>query len=317
MKGKEEKKGRVFARAKNQYTNYHVNQATTLMEFLESKMPDASRTTLKKFLSQRQVFVNKRIETQYNYPLEKGMLVQILNTKHKRTELKSRDVNILYEDAYIFIVEKRPGILDVTTSSKRGKSIHAILSSHMKTTKHKGEVFLIHKLEQEESGIMIFAKDEKTKHNFQENWKRIVINYTLVGLVEGEIPEDKGTVASWVENGSVQISKNTDDAPEDAIKAVTKFRTIKRANGLTMLEFDQLEDRNNKIQIQMAHIGYPLLGDRRFGQFKSPLKRMALHAFLLRFRHPISGELLKFELPYPKEFRALMMKQDEQEAKAE
>ena len=95
------------------------------------------------------------------------------------------------------------------------------------------------------------------------------------------------------------------------IKAVTKFRVIKRANSLSMVEFDQLEDRNNKIQIQMAHIGHPLLGDRRYGQLVSPLKRMALHAFLLRMRHPVTGELMKFELTYPKDFRNLMVKQED------
>ncbi len=312
------KDSRFYARARNKYTNYHVNRPSTLMEFLAEKMPDASRTTLKAFLSNKQVYVNKKIISQYNHELNKGDLVQILNTKHKKTEFKNKDVSILYEDAYILVVDKKAGLLSAMSAGRKGKSIQIILNNYLKRTNHKAEVYLIHKLEQEESGIMIYAKDEKTKRNFQERWKQFIINYTLVGIVEGEIPNDKGSVVSWIDQDrALQFGETPEDAPEDAIKAYTKYRVIKRANGLSMLEFDQLEDRNNKIQIQMAHIGFPLLGDRRYGKFVSPLKRMPLHAFLVRFRHPVTNELMKFELPYPRDFRNLVARGEEQEGNKE
>lgn len=309
---KESFKERYYARARNKYTDYRVNKETTLMEFLAEKMPDASRTTLKSFLSNKQVYVNKSVITQFNHPLERGMMVQILNTKHKKAEFKNKDVTILYEDAYLLIVSKKAGILSMPTSNKRGKSIYAILENYVKRDNHRGEVYLVNKLEQEESGLMIYTKDEKTKFNLQDHWKQLIINYTLVGVVEGEVPTNNGAIVSWIdEDRQIQFSENLNDAPQDSIKAATKYRVIKRANGLSMLEFDQLEDRNNKVQIQMAHIGYPLLGDRRYSTIESPLKRIALHGFLIRFRHPVTNELMKFETPYPKEFRALLAKPEE------
>lgn len=304
---------RSYARARNKYTNYHVNQASTLMEFLQAKMPEASRTKLKSFLSRRIVFVDKKIVTHPDYPVERGMLVQIDHNKHSNTELRSKDINVLYEDAYLIVIEKKAGVLSIAVGKNKGKSAHAILNHYLKKTNHRGQALLVHKLEVDESGIMIFAKDEETKFNLQKNWKELIINHTFVGLVEGDVQEESGLNISWIdeETGKLNFSNNLETAPREPVKAITRFRTIKKANGLSMLEFDPREDRNNKIRVQMAEMGHPILGDKKYGEFISPLKRFALHAFLIRFRHPVTKELMKFEISYPKEFRSLMMKSSE------
>ena len=296
------------ARAQSKYTNYQVRQPGTLLQFLQEKMPEASRSKLKSFLTRRLVFVNKAIITHPDYALEKGMIVQIEHGKHKNVEFKSKDISILYEDAYLIVIDKKVGISSITTGKNQGKSAHAILTYHLKKSNKKANLYLIHKLDRDESGLMIFAKDEETKFNFQKKWKELIMNHTFVGLVEGENIKEEGVIASWMdpETGDIRFSEDLNKTPDDLIRAITRYKVIKRANGLTILEMDTREDINNKIRIQMAHLGSPVLGDRKFGQLIAPFRRIALHAFLLRFRHPVTRELMKFEVPYPKDFRGLV-----------
>lgn len=296
------------ARAQSKYTNYQVRKSSTLLEFLQEKMPEASRSKLKSFLTRRLVYVNKAIITHPDYALEKGMLIQIEHGKHKNIEFKHKDIIILYEDAYIIVADKKVGVSSITTGKNQGKSAHAILTYHLKKSNKKANLFLIHKLDRDESGLLIFAKDEETKFNFQKRWKELILNYTFVGLVEDENTKEEGVIASWMDPnmGDLRFSDDLNKTPADVIRAITRYKVIKRANGLTMLELDTREDRNNKIRIQMAHLGHSVLGDRKNGKFVSPLRRIALHAFLLRFKHPVTRELMKFEIPYPKEFRGLV-----------
>ena len=304
------RKQRPYARARNKYTNYKVNKASTLIEFLQEKMPEASRTKLKSFLSRRIVHLNKKIVSHPDTPVDKGMIVQIDHNKRRNEGLSNKELTIIYEDAYFLVIDKKPNVLSITSAQSRGKSAHATLNHYVRRNNHRNQVHLIHKFERDESGLMIFAKDEETKFNFQNKWKELIIDHTFVGLVEGEVSEDSGVILSWIdeETGKLSFSNQIDNTPQNQLRAITRYKTIKRASGLTMMEFSPQEDRNNKIRIQMAHKGYPVLGDKVHGQLKSPLHRIALHAFLLRFRHPVTRELLKFELPYPKDFRALVTK---------
>lgn len=301
------KKEKYFAQARNKYTDYRVQKAATLMEFLKEKMPEASKTKLKSFLTRRIVYVDKNIITHPDHPLERGMVVQIEHNKQKNTEFQNKDISVLYEDAYLIVADKKVGVTSIATGKNQGKSAHAILTYYLRKSNRKANLFLVHKLERDESGIIIFAKDEETKLNFQRRWKELIINHTFVGLVEGEGIGDNGLICSWMnEEGELRLSEDLADSPEDVIRAITRYKTIKRANGLSLLEFDPREDRNNKIRIQMAHLGFPLVGDRKYGNLKAPFKRIALHAFLIRFRHPVTNELMKYEVPYPKEFRGLV-----------
>lgn len=311
------KKDRAYARAKNQYTNYRVNKASTLLEFLQEKMPEASKNKLKSFLSRRIVFVNKKIISHPEHPLERGMLVQIDHNKHRNEEFKCKELTILYEDAYLIVIDKKAGVLSIATGKNKGKSAHAILTHYVKRSNHRNLVYLVHKLESDESGLMIFAKDEQTKFHLQDKWKELVINHTFVGLVEGEFTQDSGVIASWMDPDTnvLRFADNIESTPQSTIRAITRYRTIKKANGLSMMEFDPREDRNNKIRVQMVELGHPVLGDRRYGQLISPLKRIALHAFLIRFRHPVTRELMKFEVAYPKEFRRLVTKDNSEQTK--
>ena len=162
-------KEKRIARAQAQYTDYIVKEPMELMEFLAAKMPQASRTKLKNLLSKRVVFVNHVITTQYNHPLQPGMKVQISREKGKK-EFHNKLLKIVYEDAYLMVVEKMQGLLSVSTERQKERTACTILNEYLKrSTGRSNRVYVVHRLDRDTSGLMMFAKEEKTQHTLRDN----------------------------------------------------------------------------------------------------------------------------------------------------
>lgn len=166
-------KERITARARTQYTDYLVKEPMELMEFLAAKMPQASRTKLKMLLSKRVVFVDNVITTQYNFPLKLGMKVQISRDKGNK-EFHNKLLKIVYEDAYLIVIEKMQGLLSVSTERQKERTACTILNEYLKRSGRNNRVYVVHRLDRDTSGLMMFAKDEKTQHTLRDNWHRIV-----------------------------------------------------------------------------------------------------------------------------------------------
>ena len=159
---------------------------------------------------------------------------------------------------------------------------------------------------------MIFAKDERTKQNLQDNWGRLITERAYVAILEGEMEKEHGAISSWLVNDQLYVAHApTNNADGD--KAVTYYTTIKKANGYTLVELDLSNGYKEQIRTHMQELGHPVVGDPRSNSTNDPLKRLALHAFLLRFHHPVTGELLNFEIPYPGSFRKLVQRNAEEE----
>ena len=270
-----------MARARTQYTDYMVKEPMELMEFLAAKMPDASRTKLKSLLSKRIVYVDSVITTQYNFPLKPGMKVQISREKGRK-EFSNKLLKIVYEDAYIIVVEKMQGLLSVNTERQKERTAYTILNEYVQRSGRQHRVYIVHRLDRDTSGLMMFAKDEKTQNN-------------------------AGIVRSWLTDRKLYVYSNpTDDGGKEAI---THYRTIKRANGFSLVELNLETGRKNQIRVHMQDLGHPIIGDGRYGlEEVNPIGRLALHAFKLCFYHPVTGELMQFETPYPGDFKKLFLK---------
>jgi 23S rRNA pseudouridine1911/1915/1917 synthase len=304
---KEKANGKRVARARTQYTDYAVTAPAELMEFLAAKMPDASRTKLKSLLSKRVVLVDNVITTQYNFPLKPGMKVQISRDKGTK-EFKHNLLKIVYEDAYIIVIEKQPGLLSVGTDRQKERTAIHILSEYVRKGGHRGSrVYAVHRLDRDTSGIMMFAKDERTQHTLRENWHQMVTDRRYVAVVTGEMEKDAGTVVSWLTDRTLYVhSSPTDDGGQ---RSVTHYRTIKRANGYSLVELSLETGRRNQIRVHMQELGHPLIGDGRYGmEDVNPIGRLALHAFKLCFIHPVTGKEMQFETPYPPLFKNLFRK---------
>lgn len=297
--------GRPMARAAAKFTIYNVTEPDELMAFLMKKMDGVSRTRVKALLSNRVVLVDNVIVTQFNHPLKPGMKVQISREKNKH-EFRHPMLKIVYEDAYLIVVEKKEGLLSVATDHQKERTAQHILSEYVKRTHRNNRVFVVHRLDRETSGLMMYAKDEKTQHTLRDNWHDIVVDRRYVSIVMGDMERDQGQIRTWLTDRKLYVSSsNYDDGGK---LSITHYKTIKRANGFSMMELDLETGRKNQIRVHMSELGHPVVGDQRYGCEIDPLGRLALHAFKLCFYHPVTGELMEFETPYPTSFRNLMLR---------
>lgn len=303
----ERKKRTPIEKARARYTDYNVKEPMELMEFLAAKMPDASRTKLKSLLSKRVVFVDNVITTQYNFPLKAGMKVQISKEKNKK-EFHHPLLKIVYEDPYIIVVEKKEGLLSVGTERQKERTAQHILGEYVARSCRGNRIFVVHRLDRDTSGLMMFAKNEKTQHVLRDHWHDIVTDRRYVAVATGEMEKDSDTVVSWLTDRTFYVSSSPTD--DGGSKSVTHYRTIKRANGYSLVELRLETGRKNQIRVHMQEIGHPLAGDGRYGidGGPNPLGRLALHAFKLCFYHPVTGQLMEFETPYPPSFKKLFFK---------
>lgn len=299
-------KEKLAARALAKYTSFHVKEPMELMEFLASKMPDASRNKLKSLLTKRVVYVDSVITTQYNFALKAGMRVQISKDKGRK-EFHSSLLKIVFEDNYLIVVDKREGLLSIGTDKQKERTAHSILNEYVQRSGKQFRVFIVHRLDKDTSGLMLFAKDEKTKFTLQDYWNEIIKERRYVAAVSGEMEKDRGTITSWLTDNKVffTYSSLTDNGGD---KAITNYHTIKRANGYSLVELELETGRKNQIRVHMNDLKHPVLGDVKYGDGNNPLGRLALHAFKLSFYHPITGELMAFETPYPSAFKKLFLK---------
>ncbi len=293
-------------RALAKYTTFPVKKSMELMEFLASQMPDASRNKLKSLLSKRVVYVDNVITTQFNFPLQPGMKVQISKDKGRK-EFHSNLLKIVFEDEYLIVVDKREGLLSMGTDRQKERTAHSILNEYVQRSGKQFRVFIVHRLDKDTSGLMLFAKDEKTKFTLQDYWDEIVKDRRYVAALSGDVEKDHGTVTSWLTDNKVFItySSMTDNGGE---KAITHYKTIKRANGYSLVELELETGRKNQIRVHMKDLQHPVLGDVKYGDGKNPIGRLALHAFKLSFYHPVTGQLMEFETPYPPAFKKLFLK---------
>lgn len=300
------KKNSPAARARTQYTDYQVKEPMELMEFLAARMPEASRTKLKSLLGKRVVYVDQVITTQYNFPLKPGMKVQISREKGKK-EFHNKLLDIVYEDAYLIVVEKKEGLLSVNTERQKERTAYTILNEYVQRSGRQHRVYIVHRLDRDTSGLMMFAKDERTQNTLRDNWHDIVFDRRYVAVAAGEMERDAGVVRSWLTDRKLYVySSPTDDGGKEAI---THYRTIKRGNGYSLVELVLETGRKNQIRVHLQDLGHPVIGDGRYGlEGLNPLGRLALHAFKLCFYHPVTGEEMRFETPYPAEFKKLFLR---------
>ena len=297
-------------RSAPKYTTFIVKKPSELMPFLMEKMAGISRTKVKTLLTHRTVFVDQKITTQYNFMLQPGMKVQISNDKGQK-EFRSSLLKIIYEDAYIIVIDKREGLLSIATERQKERTAYSILTEYVQRSARQHRIFIVHRLDKDTSGLMVFAKDEKTKRTLQDNWEQIVTDRRYVAVLSGEIEKDTGTVTSWLRDNKVFITYSS-MSTNGGDKAITHYKTIKKQNGYSLVELQLETGRKNQIRVHMQDLQHPVVGDIKYGNGDDPIGRLGLHAFKLHFYHPVTKELLKFEIPYPASFKKLFIKEKEE-----
>ncbi len=283
------------------YDHYIVEQPMPLLEWMLANLK-GSRSKLKATLQGRGIKVDGKTVTQFNFQLEKGMRLSVSKSK-KNDFFKSRYVKILYEDLHIVVIEKAPGILSMAAGHA---SLHVkrVLDDYFKKAGQKCRAHVVHRLDRDTSGLMVYAKDMETEQVLEHNWHNIVYDRRYVAVVSGEMEQDEGTVANWLKDNAAYI---TYSSPIDngGKYAVTHFRVLDRTTEHSLVEYQLETGRKNQIRVHSADMGHPVCGDVKYGNGDNPLHRLCLHAYMLCFYHPVTHERMEFETPIPTTFRSL------------
>jgi 23S rRNA pseudouridine1911/1915/1917 synthase len=285
---------------KDKQTCLEVTENAELMKFLLAGIPSKSRKDIKSLLAHRQISVDNEVITQYNHPLETGQQV-VVNWTKVLVEKQPQGLSIVFEDPYIIIIEKQAGLLSIATATEKEQTAYSILSDHVKKRDPKNKIFVLHRLDRDTSGVMMFAKSEKIHQLLQNSWKEAVLERSYVVVVEGLVTKEQGTITSWLTESKAFIMYSS-RTPNDGQKAVTHYRVLKKNKNYSLLEVNLETGRKNQIRVHMKDIGHSIIGDKKYGATKHPIGRLGLHARVLAFRHPVTGKDVRYETDIPKVF---------------
>lgn len=274
-----------------------------LIEVLEEKFPGNSRTDIKSWLKHKQVRINGRTTTLFSDPVAKGDEIAV-NTSRSFVELRHPRLKLVYEDEDIIVVDKGYGLLSVgipNPAKKKIESAYDILRDYVKRKDPRNKLFVVHRLDRDTTGLMMFAKTEEAQETLRHNWNNYVLQRLYVALLEGVVKEDEGYVKSRLTENSqykVYTTRNEDEGK----LAVTHFKVLRRGKGMSLVEFSLDTGRKNQIRAHASEMGHPISGDRKYGATQGRIGRLALHARTLRFAHPVTKKDMFFESPVPPAF---------------
>ena len=285
---------------KAKVTEIVVEKEGELLEFLLDKLSNRGRNSVKSILARGQVSVDQHIETKYNYPLRSGQKVNI-RWGGPQAGTRLTGLTILHEDDDIIVIDKGPGLLSIATDNEKSVTAYHQLMEHVQKHHPDNRIFIVHRLDRDTSGVMMFAKSKEVQQQLQNHWKDAVLERAYVALVEGEVKKKSGTITSWLKESKTHIVYSS-DKPDDGQKAVTHYKVLQSSRKYTLVEVKLETGRKNQIRVHMKDIGHPVVGDKKYGSNSRVIGRLGLHARLLSFKHPKTLEVLRFATKIPDVF---------------
>ena len=285
----------------DRYDHYVVEEEAPLLEWLLAHLK-GSKTKIKATLQGRGIKVNGKVTTQFDYQLHPGAKIAVSQTK-KNDQFKSRYVKVVYEDRWLVVVEKNVGILSMAAGHK-SLNVKSVLDDYFKKSGQRCTAHVVHRLDRDTSGLLVYAKDMETEQILERNWHEIVYDRRYVAVVSGEVEPDEGTIANWLRDNKAYY---TYSSPVDngGKYAVTHFHVLNRTTEHSLVEFQLETGRKNQIRVHAADMGHPVCGDPKYGNGDDPIHRLCLHAFVLCFYHPVTNERMEFDTPIPTQFLQL------------
>lgn len=274
---------------------YIVKENEILIEFLKKMFSNLSKNSVKSLLHNEKVFVNGNMTTKYNYELNIGDVVEI-------REKVAKNIDIIYEDKDIIVINKPSGLLTAATEKEKNKTAYHLVMEYLKKKNKNNRIFIIHRLDKDTSGIIMFAKNERAKHLYQDNWNDIVKKRCYYAVIDGKMENKEGTIKSYLkENGNMVYSVKD----RSGKLAITEYKVLKERKNICLLDINLKTGRKNQIRVHMKENKTPILGDLKYGEKSKLINRLALHAYKLELVNPVTKKLLTFEINMPNEFKML------------
>jgi len=285
------------------HTSFTIKKEGSLLSCLISNIPHKTRKTLKAVLRDKQVYVEGKPVTQFDHTLKPGQCVEVRWDRDFEEEYLCK-LDIVYKDQDIIVINKPAGLLTIATDKEKRRTAYSILSKFVKTESPDNKIFIIHRIDRETSGLLMFARSEKVKQQVQKSWNATISQRTYIGVVEGEVAPPGGTITSWLTESKAFIVYSSQKQGSGK-RAVTHYKKVMGNATLSMLQIHLETGRKHQIRVHMQDLDHPVIGDKKYGSKLSPLGRMGLHAQVLAFVHPTTGKLCSFDTGIPKKFLKL------------
>ncbi|MCG7385532.1 RluA family pseudouridine synthase [Paenibacillus sp. ACRRY] len=298
-KGAPKRAGNAHYRKQEPPRQYKVTEPDELLNFLLQHLK-SGRNAVKSILGRGQVSVDQKVITKFNQALTPGQIVSISKEGAVAAPTMS-GLTILHEDDDIIVIRKEAGLLSIAADRSDDLTAYRQLTEHVRRTDSRNRIFVVHRLDRDTSGVMMFAKSEEVKQNLQDNWKDKVQERVYVALVEGQVAKPVGTISSWLKE-SKTLKMYSSPRPNDGQHAVTHYKRLQSNREFSLLEVRLETGRKNQIRVHMEDLGHPIAGDKKYGSRTKTLGRLGLHARVLSFIHPTTDELMTFETDIPKQF---------------
>ena len=280
-----------------------VEEEMILIDYLRKTFTKLSKNNIKSLLSKEMVTVNNSVQTRYDYIVKKGDKIVIRDTKIK-VKRYQKDINIIYEDNDILVINKPAGLLTIATSKEKDFTLYHFASSYLKEKNKNNKIFIIHRLDKETSGIVIFAKNQKTKNLFQNSWNKNILYRGYYAVVEGTLAKKEGTIKSYLTENNEYMVYST--SQKEGKLAITEYKVIKENNKYSLLDINIKTGRKNQIRVHMKENGNVIVGDKKYGSNINPINRMALHAYKLEFIDPRTNKKKTLKTNMPTIFNKLI-----------
>lgn len=274
-----------------------VTKPMTLLEALGNLAPESSKTNLRSWLKDNRALVDNEVIKLGTATVFPGQVISI----RPKSRFVEGDVNILYEDKWLVVIDKPEGLLSVATAFETEETAHAILKRNYKP----GQVYVVHRIDQDTSGVMVFARTEESRDIFKEMFEKHELERAYTAVIEGSLDQSSGTWESYLWEDEAYMVHETND-PQLGRLAITHYAQFGRGRRYAWLQLRLETGRKNQIRVHCQSAGHPIVGDKKYGAKTNALKRLGLHAHLLGFKHPMTHKPMRFESPLPESFQRMI-----------
>lgn len=286
-------------RDKSKEPSYPVTEPTTLLPFLLTTLRGKSRNNVKSLLAHKLVAVDGKPVSRFDVPLAPGQTVTILSVPAPKNGVLP--FPILFEDEHLLVVNKPAKLLTVSNEKEKTRTAYHMVTDYVKSQHIDNRVFVLHRLDRDTSGVLMFAKDPETKELFQARWNDIITRRGYLALVEGVPRRDRDSIRSYLIETKTHMIFSGELGP-GAKEAITNYQVVKSGGGYALLDISIDTGRKNQIRVHMKELGHPVAGDKQYGARTNPIGRLCLHANELSFLHPVTGQPTTFTAKMPRDF---------------
>lgn len=281
-----------------------VTKNAELLEYLYEQL-EMPKKRIKQYLTHGSIYVNNNKVTQYNYRLIPGMNI-VIDTNNKNKKVLPFD--IIYEDDHIIVVNKPTGLLTIATNKEKEKTLYHIVREYLVSKQKNNKVFIVHRLDKDTSGIVLFAKDEKIKNKLQENWQEYVSLREYVAIIDGKLEKKEDRIVQYLKETKTNltyVSKN-----KEGKEAITNYKVLRENDTESLVKITLETGRKNQIRVAFSSLNHPIIGDKKYGDKKTSAPRLFLHSNRLKIYYPEIKKEILFETSTPIEFKKRMDKGD-------